>query len=341
MSNPSETTNAATVRRRLRGPAAAPAAVAEPTPEPVELPEQPRAGGSSALIARPRLPGSAPKSRQDDVTTRTPLPREAPRPETAMPNAEFTRLQGENQELRALIDQAISQEEENDRQVKTWQQRVTGLEEQVKMLKDGAGEAGDLIVRVQTAEQQARVLNEQMQELELQLQLAQEGHGTSEQYSEAIQQRDDAIVELNQRIAELEQLIADVPPAAPTDEELARMADELERERCKITQLKKDFEEQKRQHALDEEEMEKQMRVMEVQLSKERAEMARQRTELQRMQADMRADADSIMLRADNNNIRDRLQQSMAGATPKPAEGTPAKPNPRESGFMTRLFGKK
>ncbi len=346
MPNPSETTNATTVRRRLRGSGAAPVAVAEPTPEPVDLPEQTRVHGSSAMIPRPKLSGLTARPRIDnrgvDVTTRTPLPREASR--TVDTNDDVTWLQTENAELRALIEQAISQEEENERHAKNWQYRVAGLEEQVTMLKTGAGDVGELIVKLQVAEQDARVLTEQVRQLELQLQHAHESSGGADnQYATSLQHRDDAILELNQRIAELEQQIADIPPPAPTDEELARMADELERERCKINQIIKEFDEQKAQHSQDEQEMEKQMREMEVQMSKERAEIARQRTDLQRMQADIRADADSIM-RTDNNNIRDRLQQSQRipiSNAKAPADGTPPDRGQRESSFMTRLFGKK
>jgi chromosome segregation ATPase len=348
MSNPSEpTTNATNVRRRLRGSGSVPVAVAaaEPVPESAEAPVLPRGGRSSDMIPRPKLSGLIARSRLDgrtvDPGTRTPLPHDLPRSEVF--GDDLGKLQSENQELRGLIEQAIVQEEENERHAREWRRRIANLEEQISILKDGSGDTGHLVAQLQEREEAVRVLADQVQQLEVHLQYAQESAAANniDQYVEAVQQRDEAIAALNTRVAELEQQIADVPPPPPTDEELARMADELERERCMINQLRKELDDEKKQHSEDESEMEKQMRDMEVQMSKERAEIARQRTELQRMQADLQAGAESIS--RNETSIRDRLQPSQRMASPDaaaPGSSTPERQQ-RESGFMTRLFGKR
>jgi chromosome segregation ATPase len=348
MSNSSETTtNATNVRRRLRGSGSTPVAVVEPTPEVIEPVPAPRGGRSSAMISRPKLSGYIPRPRLDnrsgDVGTRTPLPHEMPRPDS-FGHDDVGRLQAENQELRGLIEQAIVQEEENERQTRDWRRRIANLEEQISIIKDGGGDSGHLLSQIQERDEAVRILTDQVQQLEVHLQYAQEAATANnvDQYVEALQQRDEAIASLNVRIAELEQQIADIPPPAPTDEELARMADELERERCMINQLRKELDDEKKQHALDEAEMEKQMRDMEVQMSKERAEIARQRTELQRMHSTMQAEAESIT-RSETTNIRDRLQNSQKHPIPvaKAADGSAPDKAKRESGFMNRLFGKR
>jgi chromosome segregation ATPase len=256
---------------------------------------------------------------------------------------ELERLQLENHELRSLIEQAIAQEEDNERQKKEWRRRIANLEEQISILKDGSGDSSQLLTQLQERDDAVRVLTDQVQQLEAHVQYAQETAAANnvEQYVEAIQQRDEAITVLNTRVAELEQQIANVPPPPPTDEELARMADELERERCMINQLRKELDDEKKQHSEDEAEMEKQMRDMEVQMSKERAEIARQRTELARVRADMQADAESIT--RGETNIRDRLQTSQRMPSPdaNTTAGNSTDRQQREAGFMTRLFGKR
>lgn len=347
MSDAAETTtNATNVRRRLRGSGSTPIAVAAPEAAATETATVPRGGRSSAMIPRPKLSGLIARPRLDnrphDPGTRTPLPHELPRPE-AFAIDDLDRLRSENLEMRGLIDQAIAQEEQHERQAREWKRRIEHLEDTIAALKDGSAESGQFIEQMQEREEAIRVLTDQVQQLEVHLQYAQESAAATsvDKYIEAIQQRDEALAALTARIGELEQQIADIPPPPPTDEELARMADELERERCLINQLRKELDDEKKQHSEDEAEMEKQMREMEVQMSKERAEIARQRIELQRLQADIQAGADSVV-RCDTN-IRDRLQQTNRHPSPDSTANSSAATDKqqRESGFMTRLFGKR
>jgi septal ring factor EnvC (AmiA/AmiB activator) len=122
----------------------------------------------------------------------------------------------------------------------------------------------------------------------------------------------------------------------------------LERERCKVTQLRKDLDEEKKTHEEDVEDFERQMREMEVQLSKERADIARQRSELQRMQAEVRAELEAV--HRGDGALRDRLAQIQRsvhepnGNGRAPSGGPPANAAARkekDSGLMQRLFGKK
>jgi DNA repair exonuclease SbcCD ATPase subunit len=297
-------------------------------------------------------------------TNRTPLPKELSL--HAISADELIYLRNENGELRKLIEQAIAQEgefteqlnqagereAELQSQINTLEQHGRALAEQVSRLKAGAGDTGELIVRLQEREDDVRLLTEQVQQLEAHLQFAQKSNG-ADQYIQAIQERDRAIEALNGRIAELEQQIAEIPPPPPTDEELAKLADELERERCKVLQLRNELDNDKKTHSEDIADFERQMREMEVQLSKERAEMARQRGELQRMQAEVRTELESVQ-RGDGA-LRDKLAQfqrkpgeaekSAAKPAPKPAQqpaaAPPAQREKKEPGLMGRFFGKK
>lgn len=367
--DPSTTTvNAADIRNRLRGNGSTDgpadlefdvnsADVAPPKKVPVK-PQRPKPIAN--LEQRAPLNGRA-----TDPAKNTPLPADVALQAAAMD--ELVRVRNENAELRNLVETAIAQEQDyNERlnqaadreaelqlQIEDIQRHCEALGEQVSRLKLGAGETGDLIVRLQEREDDTRLLTEQVHQLEQQLATAQSANGL-DQYVQAVQDRDRAIESLNTRIAELEQQIADIPPPPPTDEELARMADELERERCKVFQLRKELDEDKRTHNEDIEDFERQMREMEVQLSKERAEMARQRSDLQRMQAEVRAELEAVQ-RGDGA-LRDRLAQFQrkpnepvtppTNGTP-PANGVPPPPasaitkREKDSGLMNRLFGKR
>jgi DNA repair exonuclease SbcCD ATPase subunit len=286
---------------------------------------------------------------------RTPLPGprvSAPTEPDVQGSDETDRLREENRELRNLVEQAIAQEEEFDRLTRQWKAEVDArdrqlhsLAEQVGLLKSGGGDAAELIGRLQERDETVRLLSEQVQQLELHLQYDQAG-GNEQQYLQAIQERDQAIEELTARAGELEAQLASIPPPPPNDEELARMADELERERNQIAQLRKELEQERRQHADDVTDFERQMREMEVQLSRERAEMARQRTELNRLQAEVRSEMEAIqrgdgVLRERLAHLQQRRQsESSAGtAAPKSNGPAPAKRD-KDSGFMRRLFGK-
>lgn len=355
--------NANDLRRHLRAAdaslAVAEAQVDQMAADHPELLKSLKPGQSSTRIPRPKLgSGKIPVVRPNqtgprtgnDVATRTPLPNEIPLTGFNPAGSELARLQAENAELRLLIDQAIAQEEENERRTKEWLdreseyvRRINTLEEQVQLLKSGAGEAGDLIVRLQERDEAVRVLTEQVQQLELHLQYVQETASAAdvEQYQAAIRERDQMVEELTARVADLEKQLASIPPPPPTDEELARMADELDRERAQITRMKKELEEERRQYLEEEAEFEKQIRDMEVQLSKERAEVARQRVELNRRQAEMRSDFEAAQR---SDPLRDRLaalqqrQQEPGAAQAAPVADTRQS---RDSGFISRLFGKK
>lgn len=361
--------NAADLRRRLHGSdpslAVAEAEVDQIATEHPEVLRPSKPGRSSTLIPRPKLgSGEIPRPkvgsglipRPGDVSTRTPLPSEIPLP-SSFASDELTRLARENAELRNLIDQAIAQEEENEKRVQSWLdreseyvRRINSLEEQVHKLKTMNGDAGDLVVRLHEREQAANILAEQVQQLETHLAYFQENGGANiDAYLAAIRERDQLLEELTTRAADLEQQLASIPPPPPTDEELSKMADELERERVQITRLSKELEEQRRQHKEEEEEFEQQMREMEVQMSKERADIARQRMELNRMQVELRADFEAAQR---GDPIRDRINglQQRGGSQPaaNPGNGSPAASAPpadsrqaRDNNFMNRLFGKR
>lgn len=294
--------------------------------------DRPLSGRDSAdLIPRPSLPRPG---------SRTPLPREL----TGPPD-ELATLRTENAELRALLESAVSEPTPHDQfqaELDARDRQLQSLREQLRLAQDG--DAGALVGQIEERDAALSALSEQVQNLELHLQYAQEG-GNETQYLEAIRERDDLIESLNVQVAELEEQIASIPPPAPTDEELAKMADELERERCQITRIKKELEDEKRQHGEDEVDFERQMREMEVQLSKERAEMARQRTELNRLQAEVQSEIEAIQ-RGDGV-LRERLanlQQRRGTESPSPAATGPhsgSMPRPtKDSGFVKRLFGK-
>jgi DNA repair exonuclease SbcCD ATPase subunit len=84
------------------------------------------------------------------------------------------------------------------------------------------------------------------------------------------------------------------PPSQPSEEDLAVLSDDLEQERCRLTQQRHDLEEERQRLRGDEEALMKQMREMEVAMAREREEMARQRTELQRLHAELQHKLDQL-----------------------------------------------
>lgn len=142
----------------------------------------------------------------------------------------------------------------------------------------------------------------------------------------------------------------------PRDEELAREADELDKERAIIAKDRKKIELERVQLKDDEESLMKQMREMEVGMAKDRADLARQRTELQRLHAEVKHELEQ--LQRGDVNMKERLSlfqrrhqevstrtaappTQSAPVAPAPVAAAPvaAQPRPRESGVFRLLFG--
>lgn len=134
----------------------------------------------------------------------------------------------------------------------------------------------------------------------------------------------------------------------PADDDLAEMADELEKERCQTAQERRKLEEEKRQLKEDEESLMKQMREMEVSMARDRAEIARQRTEMQRLQNEVHHELE--LLQRGDAAVKERLAQFQRRsqdaaprapvappAAPQPPTQTPSKP--KDSTVFKRLFG--
>ena len=286
--------------------------------------------------------GPADNPSPSNINSRTPLPGDL----ANAVNQQIDQLRSENQQLRALIEQAIAQEEVHERQTREWATREAELNDLLSQA--GNGNSNEIQIQLQERDKTIRLLGEQIQQLEQHLQYAQSNASSNADHEEllaAVRERDDLIHSLTARVAELEKQIADVPPPAPTDEELARMADELEKERCQITLLRRQLEDEKKQHLEDQSDFERQMREMEVSMSRERAEMARQRMELQRLQAEVHSDMDA-MQRGDTTlkDKLDALQRRQTGtSTPRSGGSTPgantASETDKDAGFMKRFFG--
>src|SRR5262249_4338663 len=155
------------------------------------------------------------------------------------------------------------------------------------------------LARVRTENEELHKLIEEMKQIfeQASAQEAGAGHAVegltarAQQLEEQLRQKDEQVALLTGQIQQREHQHAEGPPAKPRppgEEELARMADELEQERCQLAQGRKALDDDRRQLRDDEEEMMRQMREMEVQMAKERAEMARQRTDLQRLHQEIR-----------------------------------------------------
>jgi len=143
----------------------------------------------------------------------------------------------------------------------------------------------------------------------------------------------------------------------PRDDDVAVMADEVEKERCQLAQERKKLDDDRRQLEEDEEALMKQMREMEVAMAKERAELARQRTDLQRLHADVKHEME--LLQRGDGAIKERMAQfqrrhsdvmrpvDLPRQSPTPAAPyqAPAPPppsrasQPRQSGVFKRFFG--
>ncbi|MFO0807705.1 MAG: hypothetical protein U0746_03705 [Gemmataceae bacterium] len=185
--------------------------------------------------------------------------------------------------------------------------------------------------------------------------------------AELAREKDGHIELLTGQIQELEQHVAGSTepalPRTPREEDLMRMADDLEQEQVKLTRDRRSLDEERQQLREDEETLMKQMREMEVGMAKERAELARQRTELQRLHAEVRRELDQIT--GGDRALNERLaqfqrrhqevfgrsgttppartsippQQPSAPQAPPPPEASSAPPP--ESGVMRRFFGGK
>jgi hypothetical protein len=136
------------------------------------------------------------------------------------------------------------------------------------------------------------------------------------------------------------------------DDEVALMADEVEKERCQIAQEHKQLEQDRQQLREDEESLMKSMRDMEMSMAKDRADVARQRTEMQRLHAEIKHELD--VLQRGDATMKERLAQfqrrqqdvlSRAGAPPQatlvPQQGSPAggQQAGKQDGVLKRLFG--
>lgn len=168
----------------------------------------------------------------------------------------------------------------------------------------------------------------------------------------------DALIEsLQKQVLEWEEKLK-THRFVPSDDDLAQMADELDKERSQFAQERKQLDQERKQLKEDEESLMKQMREMEVGMAKDRAELARQRTELHRMQVEVRHELD--LLQRGDATMKDRMAQFQrrtpdaaarpGSAVPQQAasfvpEGPGASPapqqeaRPRESGVFRRLFG--
>lgn len=179
------------------------------------------------------------------------------------------------------------------------------------------------------------------------------------EFAQRLEQRDRDAQTLTVQLQELEQQVANQPatPPPPKEDELSRIADELDAERCQIARERREMEDERQQLREDEEALMKQMREMEVQMAKERAEMARQRTDLQRLHAEVRHELEQ--LQRGDGALKDRLAQfqrrhsevfNRNGAAPANGNGHAAPPpaaappagaprTGRDSGIMRRFFG--
>jgi chromosome segregation ATPase len=174
-----------------------------------------------------------------------------------------------------------------------------------------------------------------------------------------LSEKDTLIESLQKQVGEWEEKLK-TNRFVPSDDDLAQMADELDKERSQFAQERKQLDLERKQLKEDEESLMKQMREMEVGMAKDRAELARQRTELQRTQIEVRHELE--LLQRGDATMKDRLaqfqrrgpdpaarpagpqmpmqmpQQPMAPGGPE-ASPLPQSDRPRESGVFRRLFG--
>lgn len=172
-----------------------------------------------------------------------------------------------------------------------------------------------------------------------------------EQKSEMIRQMHQDLQRSQATVADLENQLASHTSSRPTysgpaprEDDLMRLAEELERERRQLQE--------------DEQTLMEQMREMEVSLAKERAEIARQRNDLQRLQVEITHELDRLekcgavqskidQLRAKLHDATSRRGMSpgaggQTGARPTGQQGqeqTNEQKQPGKPGFLGRLFG--
>jgi hypothetical protein len=145
------------------------------------------------------------------------------------------------------------------------------------------------------------------------------------------------IHELELHITEQEE--SHKPP--PNEEELSKLADELEQEQAKLCRERKALDEDRQNLRDDEEAMMKQMRDMEVTMAKERAELARQRMELQRLHDEIRRELESLQ-RADGalSSRLAQFQRRHQDVLSRGNNGTAGAGQPAQGGGVGRLFKK-
>ncbi len=194
----------------------------------------------------------------------------------------------------------------------------TSLEEKEHILKSlGGGDAAD-----SEEAKQLEAENEQLHGLivELRDQLEQATSQSQELWEEREREFEAMLEEKSEKIRELYLRLKEVEEGGsgtgtggeaggdsevPSEEDLAGLSDELERERCALEQERRTLEDDRRQLREDEESMMRQMREMEMQMARERAELARQRNELQRLHSEIRHE---LELAQRNAAVNERLQ---------------------------------
>lgn len=244
-----------------------------------------------------------------------------PRAEATAGDIELRRLRAENAELTKLLEET--------RQI--FEQATQQEQETARQLDDLRGRSTDFETLIGDLKGQLR-----------------EKDGHLELLSGQIQ-------ELEQHVASAE---ATPPvPRTPHEDELMRMADELEKDQVKLSRDRRELEEERAQLREDEESLMRQMREMEVGMAKERAELARQRTELQRLHAEVKRELD--LLTSGDRALTERMaqfqrrhQDAMGRKTIGPQPMPPAPPQTpppppaagesvvkQDSGKIRRFFG--
>jgi hypothetical protein len=165
---------------------------------------------------------------------------------------------------------------------------------------------------------------------------------TIRQLHQEIQRSQTVVAELEGRFAAMEKARPMYSGPAPREDELMRLAEDLERERRQLQE--------------DEQTLMEQMREMEVNLARERAELARQRNDMQRLQIEVRHELERLEKSGAVQNKLDQLKAKLHDATTRRgmAPGStnnsaqqqtqqeqPAQEQekPRKGGLFGRLFG--
>ncbi|HEV3145287.1 MAG TPA: hypothetical protein VGZ47_15455 [Gemmataceae bacterium] len=174
----------------------------------------------------------------------------------------------------------------------------------------------------------------------------------NQEVEQALTAKDAEIATLKQQIEEWNTKLQ-THRLVPSEDEMAKMSDELEQERCQLAQQHKQLETERHDMTDDEQALMKQMREMEVGLAKDRAELARQRIELQRLHSEIKHELEQ--LNRGDAGMKERLAQfqrrhsevfsrssppptpASAPAPPPPAAEAPPAAKPRES-TIRRFF---